>query len=450
MLQPGPAGELNTSVNKSMDAATKASPSTDHGALAGIRVTDFCWWGVGAVATRLLADFGAQVMKIESPNRLDYIRSVPPTPDGLAMPGEIAKVGDVNRSGYFHNHNRNKHSVGINMKSDRGRAIVRDLIAHSDVVTDNYRPGVMERLELSFEQMKELNSTIVWVSVSGNGQTGPAAGYGTNGPVCQALSGLSATAGMPGQPPSGYGYSYMDQTAGYYGSIAVLMALYAQARTGQAQRVDVSSIEVGINLLGPSILDVTANDRPYDRRRFPSANRNHAARVAPHGVYPTSERDRWIAITVFDDAQWNALVEVMGRPAWAGRRFATNDQRYATQDQLDRRVADWTRTQARYPLMDRLQRVGVAAGVVQTAEDKVRRDPQLRIRNTFPVVPNDTIGPWPVQGIPFKMSKSPPDEPFDGAPRLGADTRSVLSEVLGYSDSMIDEYADRGEIYCDE
>lgn len=427
---------------------TEAPPSA-AGPLAGVVVTDFCWWGVGAIATRMLADFGATVLKIESRTRLDYIRAVPPFPDQLLLPGEVTTVTDFDRSGYFHNHNRNKRSVEIDMKHSRGIEVLRDLIARSDVVSDNFRPGTLERFGLDFDEMRRLNEQIIWVSISGHGQDGPASTYGTNGPVCAALSGLAATAGLPEGPPSGYGYSYMDQCAGYYGSTAILMALYRRARSGGPQRVDLSSVEVGVNFVGPDLLDASVNGRPYDRSRKPSGNRHLGAEASPHGVFPTRGEDRWIAISVFEDEEWTRLVELLGRPGWAlDPRYRQQAGRFEHQAELEACLAGWTRDQDRYVLMAQLQAIGLVAGVVQDAEDKARRDPQLRLRDVFPVVPHDRIGPWPVQGVPFKLSASPAKADASGAPLLGADTRDVLTSLLGYAEQDVDELEHAGAVRC--
>jgi benzylsuccinate CoA-transferase BbsF subunit len=432
-------------------ATGAATPPTASGPLAGLRVVDFCWWGVGAVGTRLLADCGAEVLKIEGPGRVDYTRQLPPMPSReMFIPGEITKVDDPNLSGYFHNHNRNKLSVCIDMSSARGRELARSLITVSDLVTENFRPGVMQRWGLDFESLKELNPAIVFVSTSGHGQSGPDALFGTNGPVVQALSGLTASAGLPGLPPSGYGYSYMDQTAGYFSTIGSLLGLFHRGNTAEPQRVEVSSVEVGIGLLNSGLLAASAGVNQSDIVDG-VGNRDIAGRSSPHGVFPTNEADRWIAIVVSADGQWAALVGLMGSPEWArDDRFASRPGRYLHQDELERELAAWTRTQERYTLMQRLQRHGIAAGVVQNAEDKARRDPQLRIRNTFPVVEHEVMGPWPVQGMPFTLSETPAVSPMAGAPLLGAHTRPVLKSVLGLADDEIDKLAAEEVIYCDD
>lgn len=423
-----------------------------RGPLSGVRLADFCWWGVGAIATRVLADFGADVVKIESHKRRDMTRNLPPFPGRTILPGQIAKTTEPNKSGYFHNNNRNKRSLALDMKEPAGREIVNDLIGVSDLVTENFRPGVMEKWGYTFESLQGLKPDIVWASLSGHGQTGPAAGYGTNGPVVQALSGLTATAGLPGREPSGYGMSYMDQIAGYYGSIAMMQGLYQRNATGRPQRVEVSSIEAGINLLGPIALQLAATGRPYrEGNVLPPGNRSVDRPAAPHGVFPTNEDDRWIAIAVFTEDEWSGLVQVMGSPQWCGRpEFSSQKLRIRNSEDLERRLSEWTRTQERYVLMSSLQAVGVSAGVVQTAQDRNVRDPQIRITNPFPVLPNATIGEWPVQAEPFHLSQSPQRAGQHGGPRLGSSTRLILTELLNRSDKEIDELVKAGVVFCDE
>jgi crotonobetainyl-CoA:carnitine CoA-transferase CaiB-like acyl-CoA transferase len=420
---------------------------TWSGPFAGIRLTDFCWWGVGALATRTLADMGAEVIKIEDRGRPDLTRTLPPYPDELVSLGEVGAVTNFDRSGFFNNHNRNKRSMLLNMRHPRGREICRALIAKSDIVSENFRPGVMERWGLTYEAMTEIKPDIIFARLSGLGHTGPEAGYGTVGPVVQALSGLTALGGLPGEVPSGWGYSYMDNTAAYYGTIAMLLALYHRNATGEGQEVNVAAVEAGINMLGPDLLDYTANGRKYRRDGMPPGNRLTSRPAAPHGVYPTSEQDRWIAISVFSDEEWAALLDVMGQPAWAENPcFATLEARVKYQDELDGHMAAWTAGQERYSLMERLQAAGVCAGVVQTGQDRAEYDPQARLYDLYPIVDHPTMGPSHVEGLPFKLSGSPAREEWRSGPLLGADTEYVLTEVLGMDGAAVKELEADGVI----
>ena len=262
-----------------------------RGPLAGIRVADFCWMGVGSVATRLLADFGAEVIKIEDRTRIDTPRKLPIYKDEPARNfGEEMIDADPDRGGLFNNYCRNKLGVVINMRTLRGRQLAERLIAESSVVSENFAPGVMERWGLTYERLQELSPDVIYARMSGYGHSGPHAQYRSYGPVVQAMSGLSHISGLPGREPSGWGLSYMDNQAAYYNSTALLMAIYGRMRTGQGTEIDVSAIENGINLVGPVLLDVTVNGHTTRRPDFPTGNRLEWPPAAPHGVYPARER----------------------------------------------------------------------------------------------------------------------------------------------------------------
>src|SRR6516165_7518796 len=230
------------------------------GPLAGIRVADFCWMGVGSVATRLLGDFGAEVIKIENRTRIDLPRRLPIYKGEPARNfGEEVIDGDPNRGGLFNNYCRNKLGVVINMRSPRGRDLAERLIAASSVVSENFAPGVMERWGLTYERLQELSPNVIYARMSGYGHSGPHAEYRSYGPVVQAVSGLSYMGGLPGREASGWGLSYMDNQAAFYNSAALLMAIYRRNETGEGTEIDVSAIEAGITLVGPILLDVTVN-----------------------------------------------------------------------------------------------------------------------------------------------------------------------------------------------
>src|ERR1700736_1129771 len=205
-----------------------------QGPLAGIRVADFCWMGVGSVATRLLGDFGAEVIKIENRGRIDTPRRLPIYKDEPARNfGEEVLDADPDRGGLFNNYCRNKLGVTINMRQPAGRLLAERLIAESSVVSENFAPGVMERWGLTYERLQELSRGVIFARMSGYGHSGPHAGYRSYGPVIQAVSGLSYISGLPGREPSGWGLSYMDNQAAYYNSAALLLAIYHRTLTGE-------------------------------------------------------------------------------------------------------------------------------------------------------------------------------------------------------------------------
>jgi crotonobetainyl-CoA:carnitine CoA-transferase CaiB-like acyl-CoA transferase len=415
-------------------------PRARRGPLAGLRITDFCWMGVGAIATRLLADFGADVIRIEDRNRLDMPRRLPLYKDGdVRSYGEEDVNPDPNKGGMFNNYNRNKLGITLNMRSPRGRELAERLIAVSDGLTENFAPGVMERWGLTEEHVREIRPDIVYARMSGFGHSGPFAEYRSYGPVVQAVCGLSHISGLPGREPSGWGLSYMDNQAAYYNSSALLAAFLGRRRTGRGTDVDVSAVEAGVELIGPTLLDVTVNHRSTRRGDYPLGNRLDHPTAAPHGVYPTVGEDRWVAIAVFSDDEWQALVEVLGAPAWClDERFATTSGRVANQDDLDRHLSEWTRGRDRHEIMHTLQQAGVTAGAVQDARDVNEHDPQMAHRDIFFELDHPVIGEARFEGVPFTATNFGADH-WRSAPLLGEDNHYVLSEVLGLDH---DEIAD--------
>ena len=422
-------------------------PRPRTGPLAGIRVADFCWMGVGAVATRLLADFGAEVIKIEDRTRIDLPRRLPIYKDGAVRTfGEEDAEPDPNKGGLFNNYSRNKLGITINMRDPRGRELAERLIAASSVVSENFAPGVMERWGLTYDRLRELRPDVIYARMSGYGHSGPHHEYRSYGPVIQAVSGLSQISGLPDREPSGWGLSYMDNQAAYYNSAALLMAILHRNATGEGTEIDVSAVEVGVSLLGPVLLDAGVNGRPARRTGFPSGNRLVHPDAAPHGVYPALGADQWVAVAVFDDTQWRGLLRAMGDPEWgADERFRTQQQRFAHQDALDELVGAWTRTRDKHAVMHALQEQGVPAGAVQDARDLNEGDPQIAERGLFFELDHPVIGPARFEGTPIRFSDVTPDT-WRSAPLLGEDNEHVLTHVLGMSPDEVAYLSDEGVI----
>ncbi len=216
---------------------------------------------------------------------------------------------------------------------------------------------------------------------------------------------MSFISGLPGREPSGWGLSYMDNQAAFYNSAAILMAIRRQTLTGEGTEIDVSAVETGIGLLGPVLLEVTVNGRVTRGPDYPTGNRLEYPHAAPHGVYPASGEDRWVAIAVFDDEEWSRFVDAIGRPAWAAdERFATQQSRWANQDALDEAIAAWTCQRDRHEVTKLLQDAGVRAGAVQNAEDLNETDPQLAHRGVFFEMDHPVIGEARFEGVPIRFS----------------------------------------------
>ena len=401
-----------------------------HLPLEGIRVCDFTWIIAGPTATRSLADFGAEVIRIEHGQAVDAIRLGRPI---------LGDAPTLNNSGFFNYFNRNKKSVLLNARHPDGMDILRRLIAASDVVIENFSDGVLESWGLGYDELRAIRPDIIYCSISGFGHSGRDRSFTTWGPTAQALSGLTFMSGLPGKPSAGWGYSFMDHTAGYYAAIAVLAAIHHRNRTGEGQHVDLSQVEDGIVLTGPAVLDYTVNGRRWRREGMPPGNHAWQPAVAPHNTYPCAGDDRWIAIAVMNDAEWQALVRAMDEPSWASDVcFATNAERLANQDALDDRIAEWTAGQEDYALMALLQAAGVPAAVCQKPSDRVEHDPQFAARNWWTSLPHDELGDARFDGVAPRLSGTP-GAVFAAAPLLGQHTHEILASVLHMTDEEIAE-----------
>ena len=423
--------------------------------LQGVRIIDLTWILVGPGATRILTSMGAEVIRIEptDPGRVDLARYVPPFIQDTPGPPEdlyglsYSQHERFDRSGYYFNNNPGKHGIRLNMNTPEGQALFRRLVAIGDVVTENFSAHTMEKWGFGYAQLRAIKPDIIYVQMSGMGHTGPEQNYVSYGPTAQALSGLSYQSGLPEPaPPAGWGYSYLDHTGSYYGAMAVLCGLLHRQRTGEGQYIDVAQEALGLVLTGTALLDAVVNGRQTVR----VGNRSPHRQAAPHGVFPCQGEDRWCAIAVFSDQEWQVLCVAMDHPAWTTKpEYATLESRLRHQDNLEADLASWTRQYTAEELMRRLQAHGVRAGVVQTAADKVRHDPQLRARGYFVDVPHSRFGPLPVETTPIQFSETPVHPggvTQRGAPRWGEDHAYVYGELLGLSEAEMVDYAAKGII----
>ncbi|MBG9387393.1 CaiB/BaiF CoA transferase family protein [Caenimonas aquaedulcis] len=392
--------------------------------LAGLLVADFCWIGAGSYTTKIFGDMGADVIKIETSTRLDSLRLAGPYKDG--KPG-------VNRSGYFADRNSSKRGITIDMKHPKALGVIRKLIAKSDIVANNFAAGVMEKFGLGPEDCAKMKPDIIYLAMSMQGSKGPQRDFRGTGSSIAALTGIQYLSGLPDRIPAGTGTNYPDHLPNpCHAAFALLAALRHRRRTGQGQFIDFAQTEPMLSLMGPTFLDLTVNGRLQDRR-----GSDHPW-AAPHGVYPAAGKDRWIAITVMDDAQWSALVDAMGSPAWAlEARWQTMPQRYRDREELNRLLGEWTAKQDAQELMQKLQAKGVPAGAVQDAHDVTRVDPQLAHRGHWVRLPHAEMGESLYNNLPFRFSRTPV-QPTRPAPLLGEHTREILRDMLGLGDAEID------------
>jgi benzylsuccinate CoA-transferase BbsF subunit len=396
-------------------------------ALGHLTICDLSGQLAGAGATRFLAAFGARVIRVEDPvrkGRWDILRGSPPYVDDRR---------GIDLGGSFNNHNVEKLGVTLNLRTAEGRELLRRLIAISDVVTENFSAGAMAKLGFSYDELRAIKPDIVYVSNCGFGHVGPYSDFKTFGPIVQAVCGLTFGVGAPDAPPASWGFSYMDHMGANLMALAVLAALAHRNRTGEGQWVDMSCTDAGLGLTGPDLLDYTVNGRPLRRLGMPDSNHSDQPTMAPHGIYPTDEVDRWVAIACRDDDDWNAFSTVCTEAWTADSRFGDVTGRLAGQADLDRRVAAWTSTRNRYEVSARLRAVGVPAGAVTMSEDRIDHDPDTAAWGLFPVARHAAIGDVRVDGVPVHLSGT--DWRIErGAPLLGEHNRAVLCGLLGVTD----------------
>ena len=428
------------------------------GPLEGVRIADLTWLLAGAGGPRLLASLGAEVIRVEWKDRLDFLRYMPPFAERKDPQAEKAgamdltsldkgKVESVNRGGYFNDINAGKRAISLNMKDPKGRELFKKLVSVSDVVVEAFTATTMQKWGLGYDTLKSIKSDIIYMQQPGWGYKGPYVKYASYGPIAQAVSGLTEQSGLPApHPPAGWGFSYMDWSGAYYCAMTILMALYYKTRTGKGQYLDCSQVEPGITMTGTAVLDHAVNGRSYQR----TGNRSPYKPAAPHGAYPCVGDDRWIAIAATTEEEWQALVREMGHPEWPQRpQFVSLSERMKNQDELDRLVADWTKDQEPFVLQARLQAAGVPAGVCQTAQDRIERDPQLKHLDWLIPLEHSEVGTWPIKDIPFHFTNATVDQggPTErAAPCYAEDNDYVYKDLLGLSQEEMDTFAAEGII----
>jgi crotonobetainyl-CoA:carnitine CoA-transferase CaiB-like acyl-CoA transferase len=381
--------------------------------LTGTRVLDFTWVVAGPVATRILADQGAEVIKLERKP---------------GAPGERQRglQGDLHR---------NKLSIAVNMANARGVEVAQRLAAKSDLVMDNFSARVMRGWGMDYQSLSKIKPDIICISMSGLGHVGPRASYVSYGPTLQALSGFTRLMTEENGELAGYGYSYADMAGGYTGALSALIALWHRRQTGRGQFIDLSQFEALVSLIGPGLLDISVNGRVQS----PPGYLSQEMAAAPHGLYRCrplgDDDDRWLAISVRTQPEWERFVGAIGSPGWAhSPEFRTLFMRMRMHERLDAHVGSWAITQSAEQAMETLQRAGVAAGVVSNGADICTRDAQLQARQFWEITTLPDGGRTKVTGIPFKMSATP-GSVRSPSPLIGSSNDYVLGELLGYSNA---------------
>ena len=387
--------------------------------LEGTRVIEFTTAWVGPGCGLMLAEMGAEVIKIDNPTLPDLHRRIPPFAEG--KPG-------LNRGGWFAVYNRGKKECILDLKQPEGVETAKRLVKISDIVVTNFAPRVMDNLGLGYSVLKEVKPDLVMVSASGYGATGPDKDSLAYGAILEAYAGMDSLIGYPGGPPQGCGLPISDHTAATLSAFAVLAALHYRDLTGEGQFIDLSEVEGLLACMPEAIMEFTMNGR------LPQAKGNRDDVMAPHGCYRCQGEDKWVAIAVSNDDEWKALCQAMGKSELVtDERFENGANRLQNQDDLDKIISGWTAKQTPIDVMTELQKVNVAATPVYNAEE-VYGDPHLRARGVFVALEQPETGERELPGVFAKLSMTP------GAvrgrePLLGEHTDWVLKELLAPDDS---------------
>ena len=417
--------------------------------LEGIRVLDLTMVWAGPFCTKLLADMGAEVIKIEGPSNIDVIRGA-----GIDFFMKRAPAGErpYNKSSYFNEYNRNKLGISLDLGHPKGRELFLRLVKIGDVVTENLRPDVMGKLGLEYEALREVKPDIIMVSMPAYSKTGPERDQIGYGPTIEQMAGLASLNGYPDGPTQKTGISYGDPVAGAVAAAAVIAALIYRRRTGKGQAIEVSQRDVLTGVIGEAIMEWGMN-----RRLMPRLGNRHPW-MAPHGCYsckPLPEEegrplavvysagrpkatDRWITIAVASDEEWQALCDAMGRPELAAdARFADSLSRSRHQDELDEIITSWTSQKSDYELLHLLQGNGVPSGAVLSALG-VARDPHVAARGFLETVQHPEMGPS-VYTTPTWRLRERPTHVRRPAPCFAEHNRYVFHDLLGLSDDEVRE-----------
>jgi crotonobetainyl-CoA:carnitine CoA-transferase CaiB-like acyl-CoA transferase len=399
--------------------------------LDGIRVLTFEIQVAGPYCTMMLADQGASVVKVERPEGGDTARGGAP---------RIKNDRGETQSGYFLRFNRNKRSITLNLKSDEGRQLFRDLARHSDVVVENFRPGLLDEMGLGYKALSELNPRLIYTCISGfgsmDGYLGPYSRRPAYDIVAQAMGGLMNTCGQADGPPTWLGVALGDIISGMQAALAIMLALYERNQTGRGQYIDISMYDTIIGLAERSVTAFSLTGHVLERGREPY--------MAPWG--PFQCQDGYIGLIVATEGDWAKFCQAIERPDLVGHASTTSgpDRAQQMSGWLGEIVGAWFRSRTRAQATEKLLAAGLPIGPVQTARE-IFEDSHVAARKLLIDVDDPILGSVRLVGPVAKMSSSP--EPLAGpAPLLGQHNREVLEEVLGYTEEQVGHLKARGVI----
>lgn len=409
--------------------------------LEGVGIIDLSMWFAGPMASRLLADMGAEVIKIESLRHIDPWRgAVSADIIRERFPNRVVSDRPYDCSPGFNLQNRNKHGITLDLSNNRGRELFKGLVKIGDVVLENYSPRVMANFDLDYPVLKKVNPGIIMMSLPALGRSGPDKDCIAFGQTIDCLSGMAYLTGYIGEEPMlQSGLSYGDPLSGINAAFAIITALRYRRRSGKGLHIDLSQVEGLIAFNADAIMDYTMNGRVRER----TGNRHRS--MAPHGCYRCKGEDNWVVIAIPSDAVWRRFCQAIERPAWAeDSRFSDTPGRYRHQDELDRLIEEWTLKHDHYQVMRILQQADIPAGPVLDAEELVE-EPHLNERGVFEMVTHPEAGTHPYIGRFAGFSKTPISIRRP-APCLGEHNRYVFGELLGLSQEEMAQLEEQGII----
>jgi benzylsuccinate CoA-transferase BbsF subunit len=400
--------------------------------LEGVRVVDFTHFVAGPHCTLWLASLGAEVMKIESPRRPDAFRL-------SQLKADIEPT--LNNSAIFAATNLMKRSCCIDIATPAGQELCHGLVAASDVVVANFRPGVLEQFALDYETLSAINPRIVMAVITGYGYTGSFAAFQALGPNIHAFSGLSAATGYPDGPPEQFFGTYADVISGQVAVLSILAALNRRESDGRGGYIDIAMSEAMISVAPEGVLNAARSGAETPRRG------NDEPGAAPHGCYPCAGDDRWVAIAAFDDGHWHRLLDVLELSGLrSDPRFASPGLRWENRRALDTVIGAATAAREAGELAEALQKAGVAAAPVRTAGD-VLADEQLLADDFLGSVTHTELGEAVLPKLPWRIEVDGAGErPIGPAPDFGQDTRQILQSVLGVTGEQWESLRERGVV----
>lgn len=401
-------------------------------ALSGIRVIDLGSVWSGPMASQLLADMGAEVIKIEHKEKLDSSRF---------RGKHIKEPRDLELSPYFHDINRNKLSINLNLRIPKGLAIFKDLIKISDVVIENFSVGVVEKLGIDYRSLSKVNPQLIYLSMPTAGLSGPLKNIIGYAPVYTSLGGIESLIGYPdGEITGMITIGPGDPNAAIHGAIAVLATLFSRRKTGEGRFIELAQMECVTHLLGEGFLEWVFNHRVMG----PQGNYHSA--MAPHGLYRCQGEDCWVSIAVKDNEEWVNFCKAMERPELVqDQKFSSPSKRIENREILDVLVTEWTRSRTQYEATEILQKAGVAAAPVLSRKEKYE-DPHFKERGTYLNVTHPILGEEQLDANPWRLSKTPP-EYYRHAPLVGEHNDYVFRELLHMSSSEIQALENEKVIY---